>query len=449
MTLPTRPSNWQDFERLSTALASEVYKTRFRRWGSAGQRKNGVDAWATTPDGRAIALRFEGRTERYGQPLAKTDIDAALAEAAGFPNKVDEFVLLAAGADDAAVQAYAAELTASRTAAGQSSIMVWGWQSIATHIGQQPKVQRAFYGHEVKSSSKFKLVLLAAALIVVAGGVGSLFLGKNAIDASNAKPKDPTVNVGNIAANLDELNETYQQCQALLAKNVFTFSHELAETCRDPATAQLAALSKKVEKHRSGFDAQAKIELERLLAIFREDVRETAAVTSAAHAFDSAVVQSMKDGCAAGKPAADNTAMTRAGAAAVVAQVRYYFLLKDFIIPELATAKEILQLHGSGAPAPERMTAAAGRMEQLLKERVAYAVKETRSPFTLSSVKHTVTRDAVPDTDAAAEEARWRDVLAQSSTQSLWGRTRDIEALVSCGALNKEQAAALAPPAGT
>ena len=453
MTLPAndfaRPSNWQDFERLTIALLSDVHETRMRRWGSAGQRKDGVDAWAKSADGRVIALRIEGRTERYGQPLTPADIDAALADAADFPHPADEFIMLSAGPDDAGVQAHAAALSASRQAAGHSSVLVWGWPTICLHLGQRPKVRNVFYGHEVQSSPKRKLALLAAAFLIVAGGAGSLFLGKNAIDASNAKPPNAEANVGSIAANLEELTGTYRQCQALLEKNVFTFTGELVETCRDPAASQLAALSKKVDRQKSGFDAQVQAELARLLAIFHEDVREAVAVTSVAHAFDTAVVQSMKDGCAPGASNdRDGAVVKQAGVAAVTAQHRYYFLLKDFIIPEMAVAREILQLHASGAPAPEQMKAAAGRMEQLLTERTAYVPRETRWPFTAASARQNATRDAVPGAaqqSDTVEEAHWRDVLAQSSTQSLRGRAKDIDALIACGAL-KENARALAQP---
>ncbi|WP_338769566.1 hypothetical protein [Massilia sp. METH4] len=444
-----RPSNWQDFERVSTALLSDVHGTRMRRWGSAGQRKDGVDAWATLPDGRIIAARLEGRTDHYAQPLAKADIDTALSEVASFPHPLAEFILLSAGPDDAGLQAYAATLSANRQATGKSSVAVWGWQTISSQISAHPKVRDRFYGREGGSSLGKKLTLLAAALLVVAGGAGSLFLGKNAIDASRAKPENPAANVGGIAANLDELNGTYRQCLALLGKDVFTFSRELIDTCRDPAAAQLAALSKKVDKQRSGFDQQTQAELSRLLVIFHEDVREAAAVTAAAHAFDNDVVQAMKDRCGAGaKSQPDEAAVRRAGNQAVAAEVRYYYLLRDFIIPEMAVAKEILQLHASGKPAPEQMQAAAGRMEQLLTERTKYTPGQPRWPFMLSSMKQTLARDAALGAEQrndGAEEEYWRGVLAQAATQSLRGRAKDIDALIACGAL-KEDARALARP---
>jgi hypothetical protein len=449
----SRPSNWQDFERLCIALFSAVHGTRLRRWGSAGQRKDGVDAWAKRADGRVVALRIEGRTERYGQPLAPADIDAALSEAAGFPHPVDTLLVLSAGPDVTGVQAHAAALTARRQAEGRSAVVAWGWPAISAQVGQQAAVRDVFYGREVRSSGKHKLALLAAACLIVAGGAGSLFLGKNAIDASNARPRDTGASVRGIAANLDELAGTYEQCLALLDKRAFAFSHELAATCRDPAAAQLAALSKKVDKQRSEFDDQVKAELARLLVIFHEDVREAAAVTSAAHVFDNAVVQSMKDGCAAGRPAPEvpgvqDPAVKQAGRAAVTAELRYFFLLKDFILPEMAAAREILALHAGGTPVPEQMKVAAGRMEQLLTQRTAYTYQETRWPLTRSAAKHAATRQAMSGAERgsdAAEEERWREVLAQASTQSLRGRARDIDALIGCGAL-KEDARSLAQP---
>ena len=452
----TRPSNWQDFERFCHALLAEVFKGRIRRWGSAGHRKDGVDAWATLPDGRVVALRFEGRTEHYGQPLAQADVDAALAEAASFPNRIDEFIVLSAGPDDAALQAHAAALGASRKASGQSSVAVWGWPTIAGHIDGHPKVRAAFYGHETKSSPRQKLTLLAAALLVVAGGAGSLFLGKNAIDSAPVKQQSGTSDIGDIVKSLDGFDTAYRQCQAVLDKNVYTFSHALIETCRDPAAASLAELSKKVSKQSPGFDSQMQAELSRILVIFHEDVREAAAATSAAYTFDNEVVKSLKAAC--GKEAAQESAQDRAaavkkaGTEAVAAQVRYYFLLRDFIAPELKTAKELVLLHaqqqGTGGPAREAMQAAAGRMERLLTDRTNFAMAATPWPFMLSSIKHTSERTVALDAaqrNDSAEEGYWRDVLAQASTQSLMGRDKDIEALIACGAL-KEDARALAQP---
>jgi hypothetical protein len=447
-----RSSSWQDFERLSLALLSAVYATRFRRWGSAGQRKDGVDGWAKLPDGKVVALRCEGRTEGFGQAVTKADIVGALAELAGFPHPVDQFIVLTTAPDDAALAAYAAVLTASRRAAGQSAVAVWGWQTIGTHIAQHGKVRTAFYGHEVKSPGGRKLALSAALALIVAGGAGSLFLGKSAIDASTAKPQAATANVDDIVKSVEDLGNVYARCQALLDKNVFTFTHDLVKDCRDPAAQRLAELTKKVDKQRAGFDQGMQAELSRMVVIFNEDVREAVAVTSVTHAFDNEVVQSLKSACTQGAaneaPGSRATAVKQAAVAAA-AQVRYYFLLKDFIAPELDTAKAILQLHARSSPAPDQMQAAAGRMEQLLTQRMAYAGTPTQWPFTLSSAKSTSTRDATPRPGAetaAAEAAHWRQVLAQSSTQSLHGWKDDIEALISCGALPQDARKLARPP---
>jgi hypothetical protein len=450
----SRSSSWQDFERLSLALLSAVYKTAFRRWGSAAQRKDGVDGWARLADGKVVVLRCEGRTERFGQAMTKADIDGALAELAGFPHPVDQCILLTTAPDDAALTAYAADITASRHAAGQSAVAIWGWQTIGTHIAQHAKVRTAFYGHEVTSSGGRKLALSAALALIVAGGAGSLFLGKNAIDASQAKPQSATANVDDIVQSVADLGNVYAQCQAVLDKNDFTFTHELVKDCRDPAAKRLAELTKKIDKQRAGFDQGLQAELSRMQVIFNEDVREAVVVTSVTHAFDNEVVQSMKRACTQGTaqeaPESRAAAVKKAGVEAAAAQVRYYFLLKDFIAPELETAKAILLLHARSSPAPEEMKVAAQRMEQLLTARTAYTGAPTPWPFTQSAAKRTSARGAMPrpgQETGAGEAARWRQVLAESSTQSLRGRSGDIDALIACGAL-KEDARALAQPAG-
>lgn len=434
-----RPSSWRDFERLSLNLLSHVYQAKMRRWSRAVERRDGVDGWAKLPDGRVVAFHCKGRTGGFGHALTRDEIESALRAAAGFPHAIDEFIFLTTAPDDADLAAYAAGQSIDRQAQGRSSVAVWGWQTIARHIAATPQVRGAFDGGNSVSPLKRRFLMAAATVLLVAGGAGSLFLGKNAYDSSQGATAPAPADIGALIGSVAALHDTYGKCAATLTGGVFTFGHALRAECRDPAAQQVTALTKQVDKLRTDLDKNVLAELTRMLVIFNEDAREAAVVTAATHTFEKAVIRDMKAGCAPDKQTpAGADALEAAGAQAMTAQLRYYFLLRDFILPGMETAKTILDLHArqlAGAAVPNDMQAAANRMQQLLTERSRYTFAAPRQPFTLSAAKQTAARDAVASGPAAAEHAHWQQVRATSAEQSLYGRADDIEALIACGAL--------------
>ena len=435
-----RPSSWRDFERLSLALLSHVYQARAQRWGRAVERRDGVDGWLKRPDGKVVAFHCKGRDDGFGHALTRAEIDSALREATGFPHPIDEFIFLTTAPDDGDLAAYAGELSADRRAQGQSAVAVWGWQTISRHIDGAPGIRSAFYGGAAVSPLKRRVLMVCATVLLVAGGAGSLFLGKNAYDSSQGNPAPAPADIGALIGSVAALHDTYVKCEAALGGGVFAFGHALRAECRDPAAQQVTALTKQVDKLRTDLDKNVLAELTRMLVIFNEDAREAAVVTAATHTFEEAVIRDLQAGCTPDKarqPAGADVLKT-AGTQAMTAQLRYYFLLRDFIAPGMETAKIILDLHArqlAGAAVPNDMQAAANRMQQLLTERSRYTPKAPRQPFTLSAAKETAARDAVASGPDAAEQAYWQQVRAAAAEQALYGRADEIEALIACGAL--------------
>ncbi|TWI63073.1 hypothetical protein IP91_03914 [Pseudoduganella lurida] len=398
-----RSATWQDLERLSLALLSAEYGAKFRRWGGAGQRKDGIDAWAKLPDGRIVAARFEGREARFGQPLTDADIDSALAEVAAFPHPIDELLILTTASNDAGM--------VSTARAPAKEVKVWGWQSIGARIDRHPAIQKKFFGIGGKPPVGARLALGVAAVLIVAGGAGSLFLSKSAMDNSQRIQQDAPQTIAAIAANVAALDKTYEGCLAAFDQHVFTPGPALSASCRDTATRQLTTLTKQVDKARNGLPPDVQTELSRMMVIFNEDVREASVVTSSTYAFAKAVAEGTDEACVP----ASSSALEKAGDEAMTAQLRYYFLLRDFIRPEMDAARTILALHARAIkePVQNEMAAAAQRMEQVLVERTKYDLKNVARPFSLSAEKKTASPGATPGDDAA-EAARWRNVLASA-----------------------------------
>lgn len=138
------PANWQDFERLSRALLSKVYERPFQRWGRSGQRQDGVDIWATLPDGRIIAAQCKGRSQNFGKPLSVADLNAAVRATASFPHPIDELIVLTTAADDCALQSHATSLTLDRARHNQSRVNVWDGAPSANTSGCMRAYRRRF-----------------------------------------------------------------------------------------------------------------------------------------------------------------------------------------------------------------------------------------------------------------------------------------------------------------
>ena len=133
----------------------------------------------------------------------------------------------------------------------------------------------------------------------------------------------------------------------------------------------------------------------------------------------------------------------RAGAAAMNAQLHYYFLLRDFTLPALTAMKSRVSAHIRrirSAPLPGELVEQANSLASIIQGRRAFEYRDLQQPFTISAVKVMSARDIKfqSDVDDPVEQARWTGVYLQALTKSLYGRRKDIEALISCGVLNQQ-----------
>lgn len=72
-----RPADWKQFERLSLAVMSCVFKSRFDQYGREGQRQHGVDLYCRLKNGSLIAVQCKGRNENLGKNLTLAQVNQA------------------------------------------------------------------------------------------------------------------------------------------------------------------------------------------------------------------------------------------------------------------------------------------------------------------------------------------------------------------------------------
>lgn len=88
-----RPADWQQFERLSQAVFSELFDARFTRFGRPGQRRKGIDIIGRLNSGKVIAVQCKGRSSSLGKPLTKGQIDTAIAKADMYSGSLNELFI--------------------------------------------------------------------------------------------------------------------------------------------------------------------------------------------------------------------------------------------------------------------------------------------------------------------------------------------------------------------
>lgn len=136
-----RPSDWQSFERLTRDLYQRLlgdHDTDLH--GRSGQAQGGVDVFGSDHrTGQVVGVQCKGRDDPAGQAaghLSEGELRAEVAKAATFHPPIDKYVILTTGANDAALQAIAREITAIHAREGRFSVEVHAWDWIESHLAE-------------------------------------------------------------------------------------------------------------------------------------------------------------------------------------------------------------------------------------------------------------------------------------------------------------------------
>jgi hypothetical protein len=438
------PKDWQQFERLSRALLSEVYRGRFQLWGRRGQRQNGVDAVLQRADGTVVALQCKGRSQGIGKKLKPDDIDAAVTSTAGFPQRIDEFIILTTSPDDVALQSRATRLTAERLVQGAGKVEVWGWSTVCDHISSHEKILRNFYGRWFQRLSFRQWACRVAVGCVIAAF--TVVMSTQFLDGRHvvAGKRDASVqDLKQFVTLTDDLVSTYSMCDKMLTQNIFAFSMQLRGSCTEPVASRLNAIDEQIEKVAPALDAEAWTEINNLSKSMHDDYRQGLMTVDITNFFEESVIQSYKDFClpSNARPlfADRQKVIDQAGRDAMLSQLNYYFVLRDFILPGIDAMKARVLVRArilSGEAVPEDLLRKANSLSGIVSKRNGYSFQAPDQPFTLSAIKVWADRDIKMNTDAGddfVEKSRWQEVFASALSKVFYDRPKDVETLISCG----------------
>jgi hypothetical protein len=442
------PTDWQLFEKLSRALLSEIYSRQFQRWGRGGQRQDGIDAYMLEKDGTAIAFQCKGRSAGKLNVLTASDVDKAIESIATFKYQIDEFIILTTAMDDVVLHQKVAEISAKRIEEGNCRVSVWGWNTICDHIGEHERIQRDFFGHWFQRTSNKQWFARIAAFGLVSAlsiaGTTQYLEGKR---LAAMRKGNSVTDLQQFVKLTDDLSNEYENCDAVLLKNTFTYAVDLRHSCTEPIANRLTVIEKQIEKVGALLDAEAWGEINTHSKLMFNDYRQALVAADLTQNFEDQVIEDFKEFCHKNIPhpplAVRQERAYKAGRDAVDAQLHFYFLLRDFILPGLQSMKARALIKArqlAGEDLPRSLVEKANELSRILQERKSYRPLNTKDPFTTSAVKAMTSRDFQDTSDGEnpVEKERWRAVYASAPLRIFSGRQNDIEELIECGVFKPE-----------
>jgi hypothetical protein len=437
-------TNWQDLERLAVDLFTAIKGQQFQRWGRVGQKQDGIDVYAIMPTGKAVVVQCKGKSQRFGKELKVKDVHAALLAIGDFRFEIEEIYMLTTAPDDVNVQHCAAELSAQRLARGESTIQVWGWGTICDRINLYEEIQRAYFGHWFKKVSIRQWIELAVVVSILV--TASVVLGWQIISKQQLERRQRQESVKDLQQFVElteDLEGAQEKCQSLLESQPFTYQVEFRRICTEPIAIRLKGIDQQVQKVAPSIAAEAWTDIYQISQLMGEDYLQAEVAAQMTQSFEDEVVRGMRDMCIK-TPSTEvrklrQESTQRAEQFAVTGQLHYYFLLRDFIVPELNAMRAKVLVRSrelTAQPVPADLVTQANQLATLLKERKDYIFKEPERPFMLSVVKAMASRDiksSFNGNDDSLEEIRRLDILSVAPAKVFYGRPKDIEVLIACG----------------
>lgn len=142
------PKEWGTFEDLCHALFKRVWRDQLaQKNGRRGQAQHGVDVFGSLDNDRRsyLGVQCKGKDSNYGSKAKWPEVLAEIAKAEKFSPALDKWIFATTVPVDTSLQQAARELSVERTAKGQFSIDVLGWEEIQALMASEPDVVAEFY----------------------------------------------------------------------------------------------------------------------------------------------------------------------------------------------------------------------------------------------------------------------------------------------------------------
>jgi hypothetical protein len=270
---------------------------------------------------------------------------------------------------------------------------------------------------------------------------GQRFLAEQKV--ADLRRKESVKELQHFVALTNDLHSIYAKCEKVLVDNMFTFQARFRSTCTAPVIAQLKLIDLQIQKVAPLLPVNAWTEIHRLAELMADDYRQAEIAAFMTRAFEDEVVMNIRNLCFKNRKQAHDKerleVVRRAGQEAMSGQLRYYFILRDFILPGLEAMNARVLVHArrlTGERVPDDLARQANRLQTLLQERKSFGFEPPKEPFTLSAVKVWSSRNITfsgAGLDDTVESTRWAAVYSTALAKVFYGRPNDVEALIECG----------------
>lgn len=434
----------EQFERLLADLLSEKYGVKFQLLGRRGQAQSGIDVVGKLPNKRWLLVQAKNRKASHGSVLTFRDVEDAC-KALVTPNvPVESFIVATTSLNDSDLQVKTAELSAKRVAEGLCPVEVWGWTTISGELHNNPKTQEKYYPQGRRRRPLLQVAALIATAAVatglVAAGVHSWVQGQEADKLRVAKAVKQLESFFILS---DQVKAQHSKCHSTLVGAMFTYSADFRKSCVTGLGPAIQAVDDKVRELGTTLEASAWLQTKNTLDLMRHDYRQAPIAAEVLDRYEEQYRAFMRSNCSKDTELQTSQARQTREALTLAAaeQLKYYFVLNDFIMPAFAALDAQLVVKArelSGQPVPPELANKAAQLHTLISQRNEYVFPATEFPLTLSVVKthsaRTITTSGA-NVFSDVEQMRQDAVMQHTLGTAYVGRPGDLDALIKCGVL--------------
>ncbi|MEW5620631.1 hypothetical protein ABGT18_04755 [Pseudomonas putida] len=442
-----KPADWQQFQRLSVAIASARFGVDFKTYGRNGQWQGGIDAYAYTRDGRLIAVQSKSKDLGYGSVLTPGNVTKAVEKAHKFKFKIDTFIIMTSAGNNNKLHDRALEITQAQQGKGGFSVEVWGWQDIEDVIREHESIQRSFYPELLgRRTSTRQWIMRAAALcglITLVGFSAYEYLDYRA--KTELRFSDTGTGVKRFVQQGEQLRAAYMNCEKKMESNQYLSSFEFDHYCSKPVDKELQAMRSHLQDLALDIDQEVFEKMTAMLNILETYHAQGRRASSMTAAYEDVYRNNMLKLCDGPTDDLFGGGLMQLLKSSAVQQLEYYHALRNFMYPSLTAMKAqvIASAHiMRGQKAAPSVLTEANLLNGFLSQNQAYHLGEVEYPLTLLAMKAVSAPEAKIHDEAGVfaslEASREGEVLLGSAITVLYGHHQRAKQLVGCGAMRPE-----------
>ncbi len=229
-----------------------------------------------------------------------------------------------------------------------------------------------------------------------------------------------------------------------MEESSFLSAAKLHRFCAAPLGMRLTSIRRQADASASVLDVKTWQQMTALVRIMAQDYRFVAFAVQMTRDYENQVTGGLPFLCPA-KRARRSLKLTvsvsrDAAKEAANAQLYFYFLLRDFVLPEMDGIQARAQIYVRSAqlaPIPPDLIKSANNLVEIQKHRSQFQFREWTNPFAVFQFKFMSSRQISMSPDAGRQEMLWKGIFLESLNRAVADRPKDIAALIACGVLKR------------